>query len=325
MELSEERLAEYRRIAYYYYRERLPQGEIASLLGTSRQRVNRILQKCEELGIVRIEISDPDRNTEMEISLAKRYGLRAVRIARPIEDADLYRELGKQGAACLQSTVKSGDIVGFSRGRAAYAVSEQFPETGGVSLTVTQLTGNTLQVQSADADRLETDQIVREFARKTGAAINRLSFPVLVQKAELKASITGDPFFRESYDVIRRCGAAVVGIGTAGSYETYLEHAAEDIPAEKKEHGRARAAGEICTHFYDAEGKPVRTELRDRIIAVELEDFLGIPVRIGIAGGTEKREAVAGALNGHLINVLVTDYDTARWLLESDHTNRSSE
>ena len=40
-----------------------------------------------------------------------------------------------------------------------------------------------------------------------------------------------------------------------------------------------------------------------------------IPVRIGIAGGKEKTEAISAAVKGGYINVLITDLQTAKDLL----------
>jgi DNA-binding transcriptional regulator LsrR (DeoR family) len=37
---------------------------------------------------------------------------------------------------------------------------------------------------------------------------------------------------------------------------------------------------------------------------------------VGIAGGQRKWTAICGALEGEWINVLITDYFTARWLVE---------
>lgn len=41
-----------------------------------------------------------------------------------------------------------------------------------------------------------------------------------------------------------------------------------------------------------------------------------IPVRIGVAGGKDKTEAIAAAIKGDYINVLITDLQTARQLME---------
>ncbi|MGK3315230.1 sugar-binding domain-containing protein, partial [Escherichia coli] len=42
-----------------------------------------------------------------------------------------------------------------------------------------------------------------------------------------------------------------------------------------------------------------------------------IPVRVGVAGGENKAEAIAAAMKGGYINALVTDQDTAAAILRS--------
>ena len=67
--------------------------------------------------------------------------------------------------------------------------------------------------------------------------------------------------------------------------------------------------------FYDIQGNPVTTEFHDRIIAVELERLRALPYSIGMAASREKVPAILGALRGHYINVLITDEETAKILL----------
>ena len=67
--------------------------------------------------------------------------------------------------------------------------------------------------------------------------------------------------------------------------------------------------------FYDADGRPVTNEFHDRIIAVELERLRSLPYCIGMAASREKVPAILGALRGRSINVLITDEETAKILL----------
>jgi DNA-binding transcriptional regulator LsrR (DeoR family) len=76
------------------------------------------------------------------------------------------------------------------------------------------------------------------------------------------------------------------------------------------------AVGEICARFFDIQGKRVHTAFDDRIIAIDTDDFLRIPVRIGIAGTPAKLNAIIGALRGRYITVLITDFETAQALRE---------
>ncbi len=58
------------------------------------------------------------------------------------------------------------------------------------------------------------------------------------------------------------------------------------------------------------------TSFERRVLGIELPAFLAIPRRVAVAGGPEKVPAIRAALAGGLVNVLVSDEDTARALLE---------
>jgi DNA-binding transcriptional regulator LsrR (DeoR family) len=45
-------------------------------------------------------------------------------------------------------------------------------------------------------------------------------------------------------------------------------------------------------------------------------DLIQVPRRVGVAGGATKYPAIRAALRGAWVNVLVTDLDTARALVE---------
>jgi len=113
----------------------------------------------------------------------------------------------------------------------------------------------------------------------------------------------------------------VVGIGTLEN----RKHLISTVPGLKETdflgYLEKGAVGEVCAHFYSLAGKPIKTALDERLITVELEDYLRIPLRIGIAGRIDKLPALRGALKGGYINVLVTDHDTAAELLRDPGKN----
>ena len=45
------------------------------------------------------------------------------------------------------------------------------------------------------------------------------------------------------------------------------------------------AVGDICLHFYDANGKEVKEPLGNRVIGIDLERLRRVRDRVGIAGG----------------------------------------
>ena len=62
-------------------------------------------------------------------------------------------------------------------------------------------------------------------------------------------------------------------------------------------------------------GVGAQMEFDARVIGLELSDLRHAPTRIGVAFGEEKITAIAGALAGNYLNMLVTDVQTATSLL----------
>ena len=79
---------------------------------------------------------------------------------------------------------------------------------------------------------------------------------------------------------------------------------------------KAGAGGAICGRFYDPEGTPCLTKWDHRIIGLTLKELTRISHKVGIATGKLKTAAIAGALNGRLLDVLITDEVTALSLLK---------
>ena len=75
------------------------------------------------------------------------------------------------------------------------------------------------------------------------------------------------------------------------------------------------AVGDICLHYYDKNGQPVLTDDEDPVIGMALDKVKKCPNVVALAGGTDKVAAIKGALNGGYIDVLITDYPTARMLI----------
>lgn len=309
--LTPEQKNEYTRIAYYYYEAGRTQDQIAQRLGISRQRVNRILAECIERGIVRITVDrSPEDYFASESALEEKYRLKAVRLAHSLGADQLYGDLGVVAGQYLKSIVKRGDIIGCVPGRGVAGLVDNMPQMERTGLTVTQLMGS----ESRREYNLEVDSILHRFARKLSALPQPLYAPVLVSNAELRESIVREPYYQEAYAVMKRCTVAVVGIGTATTYEQYITGPNRQPGTAAA--GAAAPVGEICTHCFDADGQPVEFPFSNRILAISREDYKNIPTRIGIAGGPEKLAAIRAALRGGYVNVLITDLDTAAALLD---------
>ena len=312
--ITVELLNEYRRVAYYYYKAGLTQDEIAKKFKMSRQRVNRILGSCIEMGIVKISIDGLDKcNLEVEAALEKKYGLRDVRIVGDTTDMDMIDSLGDASANYLKNNIDKGEVIGITRGRTISAMVEQlsFGNQQDKDITVTQLMGNTKE----ENREYGVDKMVFLLAEKLKAKEELLYAPVIVGDASAKKVYMQDPFCKMTYNIMKSCSIAVVGIGTAHSQWKHMVSLYDKNDAQELKWAES-VVGEVCTHFFDKNGNEIIPPFRDRIIALALKDYKNIPVRIGVAGGKEKAEAIRGAIKGNYINVLITDKETAEILLE---------
>ena len=75
------------------------------------------------------------------------------------------------------------------------------------------------------------------------------------------------------------------------------------------------AVGDVLCHFYDKNGEPVGAELDNRLISTPLQTLKSLNRVIGVSAGSNKVDAILGALRAGLLDVLITDEDTAEAVL----------
>jgi DNA-binding transcriptional regulator LsrR (DeoR family) len=92
------------------------------------------------------------------------------------------------------------------------------------------------------------------------------------------------------------------------------------------EHIRDRgAAGDVCGSYFGLDGSDVHLEMNERSIALGHDGLRKIPERIGVGSGPEKPAGNIGAARSGLINVLITDEETAGRMLDMlDEGTRAS-
>ncbi len=311
--MTRDQITLYRRVAYYYYKDGLTQADIASRMNMSRQRVNRILKACLDSGLVQINIEGMEQTfLETESRLERRYRLREARVFSSDREENLLRDMGRAAGCYLKEIMQDGDIIGITRGTTTAAVVQYWTPSSGHpgDITVTQLMGSGAEEDS----RIGADAIVYRLAEALGARANILHAPVIVHSREARDSFLSDPFFQSACQVMKQCRIALVGIGNSHSQSRYMRSLYDENDAAQTEWLK-NVTGEVCTHFFDEDGQEVLPPFADQIIAVSCEDYRKIPIRVGIAGGPEKVEAIRAALRGEYVNVLITDSRTADSLL----------
>jgi deoxyribonucleoside regulator len=80
------------------------------------------------------------------------------------------------------------------------------------------------------------------------------------------------------------------------------------------------SVGHICCYHYDAGGNTEPFDINGRVIGVAADRLKAVPLRVAIACGARKAEAIAGALRGGFLSVLITDETAAFRILKRSET-----
>lgn len=304
---------EHRKIASYYYREHYSAAEIAARLSLPKTRVRRMLKEAVENGLVSISIPSLEGSRPaLEIGLEEKLGLQEVVLAEVPEGGDPLDAVAGAANRVLGKLIRDGSVIGISHGRTvATMVSRMLPTDRWRDLTVIRLVGalgnRTLTIPS--------DDIVRVLADKLRAGISFPVAPVILKNPRLRKALLEEPLLREAFRLMRETNLAVLGIGGVDfSGNPMLRESLDE--ADYRRLTSSGAVGEICTRFFDLSGRSVTGPLDRHVIAVDEKTLLSIPVRLGVARGIEKTDAILGACRGRYINRLVTDRETGSALAE---------
>ena len=289
-----------------YYELGETQSRVAELLGVTRPQVSRLLKRARAEGIVEIRIVD--RTSEASPAagaLRDRFGLQAVHLAPALHGpADVGRRMiGRLGADVLRAAIRDDSIIGIGDGSSVSAVAdaldEPLHETGA---TVVPLCGGYWFTGPAR-------EPFRRIADAIGGVPQGLLAPGIVDDAATKASLCAHAGVRRILELWERLELALFGIG--GPAWTAAAFGAATID----ELTRAGAVGELLIAPFDLDGRFVADELRSRTIAYDARRLDRVPVRIGIAGGSNKVRPILGALRSGVVTTLVTDVHTAEVVL----------
>jgi deoxyribonucleoside regulator len=317
--LMETNLAECRdcvKIAKLYYEGNLTQQEIARLLGLSRIKVHRILTQAKDLGIVEIKVHAPINADliEQEHQLMLRFGLRDALVVPAAAAAEpIYDNLADGAARWLAAKLEPGIRVGLGLGRTISHIPRFFSVSSQVECIFSEVVGGALE----NSGGIAKYNVTSKLAEIAGGRAELLYAPNMVSSPELYQSLISEPAIADALERARNCDVVLQSVGTVD--ETAILYVEDRIDLEDVRRLQTTGAvGDALGHYFDANGNPVSTFLDDRVIGLGLDDLKRIPWSAVVAGGYEKQKVVHAALQGGYFNVLITDTDTAAYLLNQD-------
>ena len=300
------------RICYLYYREEKTQEEISSLFGLSRFKVNRLLKEARNKGLVTIHIHDPlEKLTELEFKLTREFGLKGSVVVRAsrFSEKTVQEQVGEAGAEYLTHVIDGFRVLGVSWGRTLYHVVKNVKPLNARDLTVVQISGGLGTIEGTD-----TNILTMMLSQKFGGRAYVIQAPVIVKSRLIKDTLLGESKIREALDRAKRSDGVILGIGAVdkggGLWRAGFLDQRDEVRLKK-----AGAVGAMGGRFYNVYGETCFNDLDDRIIGLTLDELRKIRHKIGIASGSEKIDAILGALRGKLLDVFITDEKTAEGLL----------
>jgi deoxyribonucleoside regulator len=178
------------------------------------------------------------------------------------------------------------------------------------NLTLVQIGGGLGTIEGTD-----NNMLTMMLGQKLGAKALVIPAPVIVRNRSIRDTLFKENKIRETLKIGRKADLVLFGVGIIGKEGLLWESGfLEDGDTVKLK--KAGAVGQICGRSFNAEGQNCWDELDDRTIGLNLDELRKIKHKICIAFGREKVEAILGALRGRLLNVLVTDENTAVRLLK---------
>lgn len=305
-----------------YYQDGLGQQEICEKIGISRPTVSRMLQLGRQCGIVKIELYNPENLTfgNMERELEKKYGMNEVIIVPSVKveinNKQVNTEIGRATLNLLKRILRDGDYIGIAMGRSLLeVVGTEFILDRDVDCTFVPLLGG---IGESNVE-LHSNYLTQEFANKFGGNYVQLSSPAVFSDPEVMRGFSKEKFIQRIYKMYRKLDVAIMGIGIPNTDNSTILNTGY-IKSDILEDFAARGCvGDIALRYFDISGKTAKFEdFNSRVLGISLADLHNVERRVGISFGEAKTDAVLGAINGDFINILVTDYDCAKGLLDKE-------
>ena len=291
------------------------QAEIAEEMNLSTSKVNRMIAAGATVG----DGQDQHRNAVpapdgLWNASCRQTGLVQSAIVSPtVSDNDSTRlaQVGQAAAAHLAETLRDGDILGISGGKAVAAVVDALLVERPLDVQVVPLTGGVQGKYHTDVNHLAS-----RMAERLGGRSLQLHAPLFAERADQRDMLMNMAAVKEVLDLARRATACLVGIGSitsAGS--SYFDLNPLSAPDRAMLPGLGVMA-EFLGHLAHDRGQVANFALNQRLVALRPEEIRRCSRVVAVAAGRDKVGPIRSVLRGGYVSVLVTDEDTAGAILD---------
>lgn len=308
--------------AYLYYLKDKSQNEIAEILNISVPTVSRLIKKAKEEKIVEFVIRDPYLECiDLEENLKKAFKLKDVVIAPlAVQDEakkDIVDNVKKlvalEGARYIQRIITANDVLGVSWGQTMYYLIHYLNPCQKVNGKFVTMHGSISGLKS----QLDVRSLVSRMSMVFGGKNYSLMAEALLSNEEIAESIKKDRHVKKVYEMFNEITISVSGMGAFYPQMDSLIYKSNYLTDEEIKNLQEKdVVGDIVMRFFDKNGRECDSDFKDRTIGIDLDTFKRIKTKISVVSGEAKAHTVLAALKGGFVDVLITDYDLGKLVLE---------
>jgi central glycolytic genes regulator len=243
----------------------------------------------------------------MELELKHKLGIKKVIIVPSDSDeSDMVKgELGKASAVCMKKLLSGKNIIAVTGGSTMAAVAERLsPELTHKDLLFVPARGGVGEdVQN------QANTICSIMSRNTHSKHRVFYVPDQVS-TDIYESLIKEPDIEEVLKLIKSASMVLHGIGDAIT----MAERRKTNPEILRMLESSKAVGEAFGYYFNEQGEIVHKVLT---IGLQLENLVGIPNVIAVAGGNSKAKAIKAYLKqAPASTILITDEGAAKKLLK---------
>jgi deoxyribonucleoside regulator len=301
------------KISRLYYLEDINQQKIADKLNISRTKVSRYLTRAKKEKIVEIKINtDWEKFEELENAIENKFDIKECLVVPTYEnEEEIYRYMALSLGNILERTLKDGDRLGIGWGFTLRTVTNHLEANKKIDIKVIPLIGGLGKVGTG----VHTNSVAKTIADKYGGVSYVIHSPAVLDNKEAKEIIEKDSNTSEIIEMSNIIDTAIIGISDIGSESTLIKTG--NFKLEDFNYlNNLGVAGDANLIFINESGEHVNNKIDERIVRAPVDKIKKINNVIGITFGPEKIKVIKGALKGKIINILITDEETAIKILK---------
>jgi len=306
------------KVLKYHYIDDLNQVEIAAKLNISRVAVSRYITRAKREGLVEYKINYPknftfERNEELEKKFIEQYGLKECIIVSSKDNiTETLIELSNQLEKLFEKIAHDYTFIGVGWGTTLDKIVEYIDIQNKKNVKVVPLVGGYGRL----FDNTHSNNIARLLANKFNGISYTVHIPALLDTKEIKESILKDSASKEIYRLAKRVEIALLCMSDLSKESTLYKTGQLDEEDLYYLEGLG-VIGDINFVFVDKEGNFISNEISERqAILFSIEQMKSVKHVIGLAIGERKVKIIRAVLKNRLINILMTDEDTASLVIE---------